>query len=227
MKKYKDITGQKFNMLTAVKYYGKDYKRNSLWEFNCDCGNIKVVSVTSVTLGKTKSCGCIIRPGRTPENLSGMVFGFLTVIDRIGNKCKCICCCGVERYVLPGNLKSGTTKSCGICNRQYGEKHHHWNPLLTNKERINKRKKNRIELYNWRKAVFIRDNYTCQICKKIGGTLNAHHMNSWHWCIKERLDLDNGVTLCGGKGSCHNKFHSIYGRKNNTKEQFIEFKNNA
>lgn len=39
-----------------------------------------------------------------------------------------------------------------------------------------------------------------------------------------RVDVDNGITLCAGKGSCHNEFHKKYGQKNNTKEQFLQFK---
>lgn len=59
-----DLTGQKFNHLTA-KYYDNQYinskgKRVSVWWCECDCGNPELVPVTATHLktGHTKSCGC-------------------------------------------------------------------------------------------------------------------------------------------------------------------------
>lgn len=55
----KDITGQKFKLLTAVKFTGKDKYGKSIWEFKCDCGNIKSIPIHQVVSGSTKSCGCL------------------------------------------------------------------------------------------------------------------------------------------------------------------------
>jgi len=59
----------------------------------------------------------------------------------------------------------------------------------------------RGQLNSWRKAVFKRDNYTCQECGKRGGLLNAHHIIYVSECIaldweEEIFDIDNGLTLC-------------------------------
>jgi hypothetical protein len=55
----KDISGQKFNRLTAIKLNLKKTKsRNKYWDCICDCGNIAVVSGASLRNGDTKSCGC-------------------------------------------------------------------------------------------------------------------------------------------------------------------------
>lgn len=59
--KIKDITGNKYHMLTAIGFAGLNKKRNALWLFKCDCGNEKILSSGNVIRSKspTKSCGCL------------------------------------------------------------------------------------------------------------------------------------------------------------------------
>lgn len=68
---------------------------------------------------------------------------------------------------------------------------------------------------------FERDNYTCQTCATRGTELNAHHKNAFDLFPEERFKLDNLTTLCK---SCHDSFHSLFGRGKNTEEQFELFK---
>lgn len=65
----------------------------------------------------------------------------------------------------------------------------------------------RIEYNNWRKEIFERDNYTCQLCGEIGGRLNAHHILTWCKYPELRFDVNNGITLCK---QCHQKVHKYH-----------------
>jgi hypothetical protein len=52
-----DLTGMKFNRLTAVSYVGQG-SSGAKWLFKCDCGKEIITSSYPVRKGKTKSCGC-------------------------------------------------------------------------------------------------------------------------------------------------------------------------
>ena len=54
----KDISNQKFNRMTAVKFLGKNKHNHNVWLFRCECGTFKACEEYSVRSGRTKSCGC-------------------------------------------------------------------------------------------------------------------------------------------------------------------------
>jgi hypothetical protein len=71
---------------------------------------------------------------------------------------------------------------------------------------------NRFERYSkaageWRKAIFARDNFTCQICKVRGTYLEADHIKPFAYFPSLRYDIDNGRTLCR---PCHDKTKVSY-----------------
>jgi hypothetical protein len=51
-----DLTGQKFNMLTVIKFSHAD--KEAWWECKCDCGKIKTLRARNIKSGLIKSCGC-------------------------------------------------------------------------------------------------------------------------------------------------------------------------
>lgn len=55
----KDLTGQKFGNLTAIKFSHKDDRNNAHWHFTCDCGTDHVARGSEVSRGAIQSCGCI------------------------------------------------------------------------------------------------------------------------------------------------------------------------
>lgn len=127
--------------------------------------------------------------------------------------------CGREFYRQPQHFLSGCYCShCGIENRS-GKNHYKYNHKLTDEDR-EKRDMQSGQLKKWRNLVYVRDAHTCQVCRKTGDTLNAHHLNSWNTDKENRFNVDNGITLCI---NCHKNFHTFYGYGNNTKKQFKEF----
>jgi len=62
----------------------------------------------------------------------------------------------------------------------------------------------RVEYSEWRTKVFTRDNFTCCICHKVGGILNAHHIKSWKNYKGICYDINNGITMCE---KCHKEYH--------------------
>jgi hypothetical protein len=139
-----------------------------------------------------------------------------------GTKMRYRCSCGRESEIRFRNFKNG--QRCIECSRERlkGSGHPRWNPFLSDEERENDRN---IPGYDdWRLEVYTRDKFTCICCgDNKGGNLVAHHKDGYHWCVEGRTGVNNGVTLCE---ECHADFHSIYGFKFNTREQFNEWLRN-
>lgn len=58
--KPRDLTGQKFNMLTAIKRLETSANAGYFWECLCDCGNTTKVTLGNLTTNHTRSCGCLM-----------------------------------------------------------------------------------------------------------------------------------------------------------------------
>jgi len=81
MPKAVDLTGRKFNQLTAIEWAGhakaNGGAQKRTWLFRCDCGRQKVLRAEHVTRGHIKSCGCLKRsrePNQGPMATAYQVF---------------------------------------------------------------------------------------------------------------------------------------------------------
>ena len=60
MRKFIDLTGQKFGRLTVIYWIGRENGR-TLWKCKCACGKDAIVSTGSLRSANTQSCGCLHR----------------------------------------------------------------------------------------------------------------------------------------------------------------------
>lgn len=102
---------------------------------------------------------------------------------------------------------------CKQCGKQFSVKHNRPNAKYCShlcrsnafdegKTPLSKRLRQSSRYSVWRKNVFERDSYTCQLCGQIGGYLNAHHIKPFSTFPELRFDILNGQTLCQ---KCHRK----------------------
>lgn len=93
-----------------------------------------------------------------------------------------------------------TNNALAIWHKNYSkDKHPNWKGGITSiNDSIRKSKDYKI----WRQAVFIRDNFTCVWCGRVGKQLQADHIKPFAYFPELRFAIDNGRTLCI---NCHLK----------------------
>jgi len=212
----KDEIGNKHGRLAVLSRAENSKNGKAHWLCRCSCGKETVVAGVRLRNGTSKSCGCLGRERVSEKlkvDLTGQKFSRLLALKEVGkNKCgfirwECRCDCGKIHIVSSGNLKNGAVKSCGCLRKRIGGNHPNFKSGITDEERQNGRKY--PEYNEWRKAVFERDDYTCQKCgDDKGGNLNAHHLEPYMANPDVRIALSNGVTLCK---TCHINFHHQFG----------------
>jgi hypothetical protein len=124
----------------------------------------------------------------------------------------CACGCGEQIYVtsdhqnvkyIAGHFKSqywkGKRFSPEHVEKLSGENANNWQG---GKSTPNELARKNQDYVLWRTAVFMRDDYTCQMCGVRGGKLHADHIKQFAFYPELRYAIDNGRTLCE---SCHKK----------------------
>lgn len=122
-----DLTGMRFGKVTVISRAQDGVtpsgRKLLKWNCICDCGNRVVKNGEYLKHSKNASCGeCVEHPYRY-RDLTGEVFGLLTVIElapplimpcgRKQTRWSCECSCGNNTKVLATHLISGKIQSCG------------------------------------------------------------------------------------------------------------------
>ena len=211
-----DLTGKKLNRWTVIEKSMAGKKGRSRWLCICDCGTKKTVDAYQILHNLSKSCGCLQKETTKNQHhrridLEGKVFGRLKVLKFYsggrGEEASwlCQCECGKKCITRGYCLRKGHSKSCGCWRRDGNSKRFsgkNSNLWKGGKTPEHLRIRMSIEYRLWREAVFSRDNWTCMICGKRGGHLNADHIKSFSQFPDLRFAIDNGRTLCI---KCHQK----------------------
>jgi ribosomal protein L32 len=245
IKRGKDLTGKTFDKLTVIAPTDKRSKRGAIiWKCLCRCGKEIEMAAENLKRPYLRSCPkCVdkTRPKRI-KDISGLKSGKLTVLyllpERdVNNRAfwLCECECGNKLKIRSQSLIRKESQSCGCIfkiispangkkgrNKISGPLSHLYKETLSEEDRIKRRSS--PKLTEWRRNVFLRDNYTCDNCKKKGAKIVAHHLDGWAKYKEERYNINNGIVLCK---MCHKQFHSFMGgeRISCKKEDYYGWKN--
>lgn len=124
--------------------------------------------------------------------------------------------CGKESYWIKN---SSTCKKCRLKNMPKGSNHYKWKKDRTTL--VKRQERNDMAYREWRKRVWERDNYKCQLSNDMcNGKIEAHHIITWSEDESKRYDVNNGITLCNR----HHPKKKVH--VNALKEIFISIINN-
>lgn len=202
-----DHTGKPFGKLTVISYDGKEH-----WKCQCSCGNFISAYIQRLRQGRITSCGSIRCKLKT--DIVGQRFGRLVVHDDFKYEkkskwnrsyVKVTCDCGTEKYVMTIGLLGGDITSCGCYKREMQEEKI-FKPYRISKgvdENIpmtkeNTRYRSIFQAKGLKKAIIIRDKYTCKLCNVTYKypELRVHHIVPISDDPAKLASKDNLITLC-------------------------------
>ena len=122
-----DSIGKTYGRLTVLKKVNSGSPAYVLCK--CACGNEKIVLLSRIRNGNTRSCGCLRKERNSRDfadwqNSIGKRYGKLTVLSKVNRTdkdcnsyVKCRCDCGNIKVIRLPNLRTGNTTTCG-CSHQ-------------------------------------------------------------------------------------------------------------
>lgn len=241
-RKSKDMTGMKFGRLTVIERAENDKHGNVIWVCQCECGNITKVRGISLRSGNTASCGCAKKEATREMMKEKWQDGKFRQMK--SDKVK-------EQWQDGKFRQMKSDKMRELNKKLWQDEEMKWRmgykggitPISEHLRKLNN---------EWFDKCKQEANYTCQLTGKHGVSLHTHHLyafslivldahNTYNIEIKQQVkdytdeelkllegyvaewhkDSSNAVVL---SKEVHNLFHSLYGRGDNTPEQFEEFK---
>lgn len=149
----------------------------------------------------------ILYPSRKKSGHKGIFCSQTCNIQYLKDKAFRFTCtiCGKTVFTQPAQMKYRSRKTCSIkCRGELFRKRaiERHLKLGYTKHQLDRLARYSPEAERWRKAVFARDNFTCQTCNIRGTYLEADHIKPFAYFPELRLELSNGRTLCR---KCHDK----------------------
>jgi len=225
----RNLVGKLVGRLTVVDKAAKLGNRCA-WLCRCACGKeVIVLQQSLVKYAPTSSCGCL-RTEAITKNLTGLIYGFWTVLSLSPKKKKpnggaywnCVCECGTKKEVSAESLLGSRSLSCGcskdrpICPQ--GHNIEEWGRDKTGMCRACIKNRNFIRNYGITLAEYIAiwefQNGVCAICSEpvsiqLGrpgyGTGCRAELDHEHNDALPKKQQVRGI-LCGGRWSgCNRK----------------------
>lgn len=125
--KKKDLTGLKFNRVTALKFIGKYLSYSSAWECICECGKTFITAGYALETGHTKSCGCL---KYDYNSIVGKEHPWCEILKKLQGRfkgksalyeCKCKLCGRIFQKNSSYLHDTKKYKSCGCENKKIGQ----------------------------------------------------------------------------------------------------------
>jgi hypothetical protein len=244
-----DLTGQKFGRLTVIeRAENKGRRRGAYWLCKCECGNEKVIRADS--LKKAMSCGCL-RSEKSSERIKQLNEEQWQDEDFKKMRSEKMKEQMGKLWQDEDFKKMRSEKAKEQMKEQWQDEEMKWKlhykggitPITKHLRNLNSQ---------WFEDCKQKANYTCQLTGQVGGQLHTHHLKAFSTIILEAHNLhniqikdqvkdytqeelklleeyvgswhkdnNNAVVL---SEDAHRLFHSLYGKGNNTPEQFEEFK---
>ena len=126
--KSNDLTGQRFGRLTALYWLPERKNKCFLWMCQCECGSMKAIPSTDLTLHRVKSCGCL---WHRVKDITGEKRGHLTALRYTGQRdergyalYEWRCDCGnVFIRSVAGTSNANNARICPECRKRIKSRH--------------------------------------------------------------------------------------------------------
>lgn len=132
--KQKDIAGQRFGKLTAIRVIGQDKYSRNIWECVCDCGNLTEVMIGNLTSGDTTSCGCNHDGNPTHGQTGTRLFN---IWQKMKDRCYCPTNDAYVNYGGRGITICDEWKDDFICFKNWAEDNGYENNLTIERKDVN------------------------------------------------------------------------------------------